>query len=209
MILKVVLRLKKSKVNEEYDRIKKTLTNEYLASIKDDCLKFEVNRLIRIPRVGEVKLPNYPHSKLSPLQKIMYDLAVIYRMGYCGLTILSSRAILEALLRAKLKIQPNEEKSLYRQIEMLQLPENHKKNAHSIRMLGNLIAHWSTDVKTKKAANLLTVTLKDKYNTINFDVVIPEEFSQVMNENYLFCELIPTKVYSDLIQIASQLFPVD
>ena len=143
----------------EYDRTRRMIINEYSSRASEDSVKFEVWRLLRVPHAGNMRPPQETHQFLGGFQKIMLDLAIIYRMGYCELTVLSCRALLEALAKAKLKTQENIPKGLYGLIENLPLTESDKKRAHIIRMLGDLVAHWATDVKTRRSADILEVVL--------------------------------------------------
>jgi len=181
----------------------KNLQNEYQSKTKENILESEVNRLLDVPFVGSVRSPGIIHPNLSHLQKIIFDLAIVYRQGYCELTMLSSRAILEALINSKLE-KPI--KGLYNKIEALQYSEQLKKEAHIIRRLGNLVAHWSETVTKKRSIKKLEITLTDTHGSISFEVQIPERYINA-NEDFLFKELMATKCYSSLISIASQLFP--
>ena len=115
------------------------------------------------------------------------------------------------MAKAKLKTQENIPKGLYGLIENLPLTESDKKRAHIIRMLGDLVAHWATDVKTRRSADILEVVLTSRLKSSVFSLLlnlnIPKEYVNVADERFLFTELIATEAYNNLIHTAAILFP--
>ena len=192
-------------MNDEYKQIEKTLRDVYESKTHEENLKFEVLRLKRIPFKGNVILPNASHPSLSHFQKILGDLATIYTQGCGELTLLCARSILEAVIRAKIEKDFDQEIGLYRLIELTDLPISFKEKAHIIRKLGNLVAHWTSQVNMNKVENLLKVKVTDKYGPTSFDLLIPEEWINANHLPTLLTELGSTKVYNDLIDIMKQL----